>query len=217
MSWSFHVGDYLRANGGCLPFEIRCSSTRCRSASAWRSRSTITCRCSISPYGYSTYQGQLMAKARRSAPELRFILNGEDVALARRRARRDAARLSAARAGRCAAARKAARRAIAAPAPCSSAGSSGGALVYESVNACIRFLGSLDGTHVVTVEHLSGGDGRLHPVQQAMVDLPRLAVRLLHARLRHVALRAVDARFQTVPTPGDREGAAGQSVPLHRL
>ena len=43
-------------------------------------------------------------------------------------------------------------------------------LVYESVNACIRFLGSLDGCHVVTIEHLAGGDGRLHPVQQAMVD-----------------------------------------------
>lgn len=43
-------------------------------------------------------------------------------------------------------------------------------LVYESVNSCIRFLGSLDGTHVVTVEYLASGDGRLHPVQQAMVD-----------------------------------------------
>ena len=47
---------------------------------------------------------------------------------------------------------------------------SGGKLVYESVNACIRFLGSLDGCHVVTVEHLRGEDGKLHPVQQAMVD-----------------------------------------------
>jgi len=46
----------------------------------------------------------------------------------------------------------------------------GGALVYESVNACIRFLGSLDRTHVVTVEHLKGTDGGLHPVQRAMVD-----------------------------------------------
>ncbi|MEO5757679.1 MAG: 2Fe-2S iron-sulfur cluster-binding protein, partial [Mesorhizobium sp.] len=45
-----------------------------------------------------------------------------------------------------------------------------GGLVYESVNACIRFLGSLDGTHVVTVEHLRGAPGQLHPVQQAMVD-----------------------------------------------
>ncbi len=45
-----------------------------------------------------------------------------------------------------------------------------GELVYESVNACIRFLGSLDSCHVVTVEHLRGADGGLHPVQQAMVD-----------------------------------------------
>ncbi|GES51046.1 xanthine dehydrogenase small subunit [Rhizobium sp. NBRC 114257] len=45
-----------------------------------------------------------------------------------------------------------------------------GGLVYESVNACIRFLGSLDGCHVVTVEHLAPSDEHLHPVQQAMVD-----------------------------------------------
>ncbi|TKT77623.1 xanthine dehydrogenase small subunit [Aquamicrobium sp. LC103] len=45
-----------------------------------------------------------------------------------------------------------------------------GELVYESVNACIRFLGSLDACHVVTVEHLKGSDDALHPVQQAMVD-----------------------------------------------
>jgi len=43
-------------------------------------------------------------------------------------------------------------------------------LVYEGVNACIRFLGSLHGCHVVTVEHLKGEGGALHPVQQAMVD-----------------------------------------------
>ncbi|MBA3446374.1 MAG: xanthine dehydrogenase small subunit [Pseudaminobacter sp.] len=46
----------------------------------------------------------------------------------------------------------------------------GGELAYESVNACIRFLGSLDGCHVVTIEHLRGEGGKLHPVQQAMVD-----------------------------------------------
>ncbi len=45
-----------------------------------------------------------------------------------------------------------------------------GGLVYESVNACIRFMGSLDGCHVVTIEHLRGEGGKLHPVQQAMVD-----------------------------------------------
>jgi xanthine dehydrogenase small subunit len=46
----------------------------------------------------------------------------------------------------------------------------GGKLVYESVNACIRFLGSLDGTHIVTIEYLREAGGKLHPVQQAMVD-----------------------------------------------
>ncbi|MEX0346230.1 MAG: xanthine dehydrogenase small subunit [Rhizobiaceae bacterium] len=45
-----------------------------------------------------------------------------------------------------------------------------GELVYESVNACIRFMGSLDGCHVVTIENMRGADGGLHPVQQAMVD-----------------------------------------------
>ncbi len=45
-----------------------------------------------------------------------------------------------------------------------------GALVYESVNACIRFMGSLSGTHVVTVEYLASANGALHPIQQAMVD-----------------------------------------------
>lgn len=45
-----------------------------------------------------------------------------------------------------------------------------GGLVYEGVNACIRFLGSLDGCHVVTIEHVAGSDGHLHPVQQAMID-----------------------------------------------
>jgi xanthine dehydrogenase small subunit len=45
-----------------------------------------------------------------------------------------------------------------------------GALRYETVNACIRLLASLDGCHVVTIEYLSGTGGRLHPVQQAMVD-----------------------------------------------
>lgn len=45
-----------------------------------------------------------------------------------------------------------------------------GALRYEPVNACIRFLAACHGCHVVTVEHLRGKDGGLHPVQQAMVD-----------------------------------------------
>ena len=46
----------------------------------------------------------------------------------------------------------------------------GGTLRYEPVNACIRFLATVDGCHVVTIEHMRGADGGLHPVQQAMVE-----------------------------------------------
>lgn len=45
-----------------------------------------------------------------------------------------------------------------------------GRLRYQAVNACIQFLGTLDGCQLITVEHLAK-EGRLHPVQQAMVDL----------------------------------------------
>ncbi|MDQ1899737.1 xanthine dehydrogenase small subunit [Paracoccus sp. WLY502] len=43
-------------------------------------------------------------------------------------------------------------------------------LIYEPVNACIRFLASCHGCHVVTIEHLHGPDGGLHPIQAAMVE-----------------------------------------------
>ena len=43
-------------------------------------------------------------------------------------------------------------------------------LVYEPVNACILFIGQLDGCEIITVEDLAR-DGMLHRVQQAMVDL----------------------------------------------
>lgn len=45
-----------------------------------------------------------------------------------------------------------------------------GVLHYEPVNACIRLTASLDACHVVSVEYLSGPNGKLHPVQQAMVE-----------------------------------------------
>jgi len=46
----------------------------------------------------------------------------------------------------------------------------GDELTYETVNACICFVGMLQGAHVVTIEHLSPANGPLHPVQQAMVE-----------------------------------------------
>lgn len=46
---------------------------------------------------------------------------------------------------------------------------SDGQVVFRAINACIRFLPTLDGRALWTVESLASG-GRLHPVQQAMVD-----------------------------------------------
>lgn len=41
---------------------------------------------------------------------------------------------------------------------------------YRAVNSCIRFLPTIDGQELVTVESLLGPGGALHPVQQSMVD-----------------------------------------------
>ena len=43
-------------------------------------------------------------------------------------------------------------------------------LRYRAVDACITFLGMLDGCQLLTVEHLRGTDGSLHPVQRLMVE-----------------------------------------------
>ncbi len=45
-----------------------------------------------------------------------------------------------------------------------------GRLRYEAVNSCIQFVGTLDGCQLLTVEHLAGEDGALHPVQRVIVD-----------------------------------------------
>ncbi|MEQ8354801.1 MAG: xanthine dehydrogenase small subunit [Kiloniellaceae bacterium] len=45
----------------------------------------------------------------------------------------------------------------------------GDRLHYQAVNACIQFVGSLDGCQLITVEHLAK-QGRLHAVQEAMVE-----------------------------------------------
>jgi xanthine dehydrogenase small subunit len=41
---------------------------------------------------------------------------------------------------------------------------------YRAINSCIRFMATMDGHELVTVEDLQATDGALHPVQQAMVD-----------------------------------------------
>src|SRR5690606_11393918 len=46
----------------------------------------------------------------------------------------------------------------------------GATVLYQAINACIRFLPTLDGMAIWTVEALAPGPDRLHPVQQALVD-----------------------------------------------
>ncbi len=45
----------------------------------------------------------------------------------------------------------------------------GARLVWRAVNACILFLGSVDGKAVLTIEGLAAADGTLHPAQAALV------------------------------------------------
>jgi xanthine dehydrogenase small subunit len=45
-----------------------------------------------------------------------------------------------------------------------------GGVALRAVNSCIKFLPTLDGKALYTVEDLRQPDGALHPVQQAMVD-----------------------------------------------
>ena len=92
----------------------------------------------------------------------------------------------------------------------------GGGLVYEPVNACIRLMGSLDLCHVVTVEHLAGADGALHPVQQAMVDTHGSQCGFCTPGFV-MSLYGLWMRDAGAGRGGDRGGAAGQSLPLHRL
>lgn len=76
-----------------------------------------------------------------------------------------------------------------------------GQLVYEAVTACIRPLPSLDGCHVVTVEHLQGANGRLHPVQQAMVDFHGSQCGFCTPGI----VMALYALWMRSPNPGDAE------------
>jgi xanthine dehydrogenase small subunit len=47
---------------------------------------------------------------------------------------------------------------------------SNGGVRYRAVNSCIRFLPTLDGKELVTVESLQQPSGARHPVQQSMID-----------------------------------------------
>ena len=84
----------------------------------------------------------------------------------------------------------------------------GGQIEYQPVTSCIQYLAQLDATHIVTVEGLklrrpieSGARGDGRP--------PRLAVRILHARLRRLAGGALR---RTNPSPPGTTPAAPWSA-----
>jgi xanthine dehydrogenase small subunit len=82
----------------------------------------------------------------------------------------------------------------------------GGKLALQTINACIRFLPTLHGKALFTVEDVTAaGDGGLHPVQQAMVDChgsqcgfctPGFVMSLAHCYERHVGKRKRPTRQQ---------------------
>jgi xanthine dehydrogenase small subunit len=43
-------------------------------------------------------------------------------------------------------------------------------MTYRAINSCIRFLPTLDGKELITVESLAAPDGPAHPVQQSLID-----------------------------------------------
>ena len=90
-----------------------------------------------------------------------------------------------------------------------------GRLVYEPVNACILLLGQLDGKELVTVDDLST-DGAAASGAAGAGRHAWLAMRLLHAGLRHVAVHALSAG-RGADARRDRHPHRRQSLPLHRL
>jgi xanthine dehydrogenase small subunit len=58
---------------------------------------------------------------------------------------------------------------------------------YQAVNSCLIPVGTLDGRDIFTVEGIA--NGKLHPVQQVMVESGRFPVRLLHTGVHHEHVR----------------------------
>ena len=89
-------------------------------------------------------------------------------------------------------------------------------LALAPVNACIRLLPSVDGKAVFTVESLAAPTARCIRSSRRW-SMPRVAVRLLHARLRDEPVRRSTRRGRRRRATRARRGAVGQSLPLHRL
>jgi xanthine dehydrogenase small subunit len=79
------------------------------------------------------------------------------------------------------------------------------ALQLRPVNACIRFLPTLDGRALFTVEDLSPPGGALHPVQQAMVDCHASQCGFCTPGIVMSLWGASEACLAGAPRPGRRE------------
>ena len=64
---------------------------------------------------------------------------------------------------------------------------------HQAVNACVLFLPALDGRQLLTVEHVAAAGWFAASGAAGDGGSARLAVRVLHAGVRHVAVRAADA------------------------
>jgi xanthine dehydrogenase small subunit len=82
-----------------------------------------------------------------------------------------------------------------------------GGLVLRPINACIRFLPTLHGKALLTIEDLAGGDHRLHPVQQAMIDCHASQCGFCTPGIV-MSLFATYARHQVAHTTPDRAAIA---------
>jgi xanthine dehydrogenase small subunit len=96
----------------------------------------------------------------------------------------------------------------------------GSGVAYAPVNACITLAGQADGAEIITVEDLAA-EGRLHPVQQALVDChgsqcgfctPGFAMALF-ALYHGASLPETGRGRKSQPRPGDEHGEAADSVP----
>jgi hypothetical protein len=85
----------------------------------------------------------------------------------------------------------------------------------RAAKSCNVLAHQVAGSSITTIEGLEAADGTLHPMQQAF-NLPRPAVRLLHARHGDERRRSAAAPRLHQRGPGAR-GARGQHLPLHRL
>ena len=191
----FHVGDYLRAGGLQLsdpPFldlvplrfgiaDAGAALPRAAAGLALR-LFDLSRQLTLEPDGQRRTMNPMRDKVR-------FLLGHE---LRRARPGRpdpDGARLAAAGSGAGRAPRKAATRATAVPAPWSSPSRMVARLDYRAVNACIQFVATLGRLPAAHRRGPQGPDGRPAPGAAGDGRLPRLAMRLLHARLRDVDVR----------------------------